>query len=274
MEQLNVFINEAFRDLLNERGVDVSNLPQVFARLAGYIKYGVFLWRDISSPREVAWENIRSWLTADCISQQVPEAHRGSLMSFVQFAFDQVSNRCNEADGRAFAEGSRMPMDVVFGSDEEDSDESDIDIEDGFNQPGPIRILPGADLRSVLTRLVYQQTLRRFMQEASQFQDRDDGVEQSVIDSFPRFQYSATSTENGEAIPTTETTCVVCQDDFVEGANCLRIPTCQHFFHEDCITPWLARRQTCPTCREPCVEGMSVEEDVSEDSYSDSEYDD
>ena len=42
--------------------------------------------------------------------------------------------------------------------------------------------------------------------------------------------------------------CSVCQDDFAEGDRWIQMP-CKHFFHRDCLTPWLVEHNTCPTCR-------------------------
>jgi len=42
--------------------------------------------------------------------------------------------------------------------------------------------------------------------------------------------------------------CSVCQDDFAEGDDWIQMP-CKHFFHADCLTPWLKEHNTCPTCR-------------------------
>lgn len=33
--------------------------------------------------------------------------------------------------------------------------------------------------------------------------------------------------------------CAVCKDDIPDGANILRIPLCQHFFHEGCLLRWI-----------------------------------
>ncbi|KAF0692354.1 Aste57867_16565 [Aphanomyces stellatus] len=40
--------------------------------------------------------------------------------------------------------------------------------------------------------------------------------------------------------------CVIC---LAEMLACGVVLDCGHRFHRDCITPWLARENTCPTCR-------------------------
>jgi E3 ubiquitin-protein ligase RNF115/126 len=42
--------------------------------------------------------------------------------------------------------------------------------------------------------------------------------------------------------------CAVCKDGIAAGQLVVRLP-CKHFFHGDCIRPWLAIRNTCPVCR-------------------------
>uniref|UniRef100_A0A0E0JWN6 RING-type domain-containing protein n=1 Tax=Oryza punctata TaxID=4537 RepID=A0A0E0JWN6_ORYPU len=42
--------------------------------------------------------------------------------------------------------------------------------------------------------------------------------------------------------------CAVCKDCFVSGQLVALLP-CKHYFHGDCIWPWLAIRNTCPVCR-------------------------
>ncbi|KAK3156234.1 hypothetical protein QOZ80_2AG0104560 [Eleusine coracana subsp. coracana] len=42
--------------------------------------------------------------------------------------------------------------------------------------------------------------------------------------------------------------CAVCKDGIAVEQLVMRLP-CKHFFHGDCIRPWLAIRNTCPVCR-------------------------
>mmetsp|Transcript_26532 Transcript_26532/g.43419 ORF Transcript_26532/g.43419 Transcript_26532/m.43419 type:complete len:276 (+) Transcript_26532:124-951(+) len=42
--------------------------------------------------------------------------------------------------------------------------------------------------------------------------------------------------------------CAICKEKFHKGELVKELP-CTHRYHKDCITPWLHRRNTCPTCR-------------------------
>jgi len=44
------------------------------------------------------------------------------------------------------------------------------------------------------------------------------------------------------------TTCLVCLSTFEENETLLTLP-CLHFFHQDCITPWLKNNKACPICK-------------------------
>jgi len=46
----------------------------------------------------------------------------------------------------------------------------------------------------------------------------------------------------------THDNCVVCMEAPKEGDELWRMP-CGHTFHSACLEPWLAERNTCPTCR-------------------------
>jgi Ring finger domain/PA domain len=56
--------------------------------------------------------------------------------------------------------------------------------------------------------------------------------------------------------------CPICCEDFKIEAEAVQLP-CLHFFHHECIVPWLKQRDSCPTCRyalpaEPRVSGAEA----------------
>ncbi|KFM72940.1 E3 ubiquitin-protein ligase RNF115, partial [Stegodyphus mimosarum] len=42
--------------------------------------------------------------------------------------------------------------------------------------------------------------------------------------------------------------CAVCLEDFHLRQKVKSLP-CKHFYHKRCITPWLEKNNTCPSCR-------------------------
>ena len=45
-------------------------------------------------------------------------------------------------------------------------------------------------------------------------------------------------------------TCSICLGEFTAGDLVKELPKCWHYFHADCILPWLANTNTCPMCRQ------------------------
>jgi hypothetical protein len=51
-------------------------------------------------------------------------------------------------------------------------------------------------------------------------------------------------------------TCVICQEDLVDGERVRAIRKCQHLFHQACIEPWIQQKSECPMCRTPLNTGI------------------
>ena len=56
-----------------------------------------------------------------------------------------------------------------------------------------------------------------------------------------------------------DTSCAICQEEFKNKEN-LKITPCEHIFHPKCISMWLEKkctRPTCPSCRHDCREKLN-----------------
>uniref|UniRef100_A0A8D2IV32 RING-type E3 ubiquitin transferase n=1 Tax=Varanus komodoensis TaxID=61221 RepID=A0A8D2IV32_VARKO len=70
-----------------------------------------------------------------------------------------------------------------------------------------------------------------------------------------RYQAAPRPAPAGDAVSRSSAApvCAVCLEEFGEGQE-LRIVTCGHEFHRQCVDPWLQEHQTCPLCMFNIVE--------------------
>lgn len=69
-----------------------------------------------------------------------------------------------------------------------------------------------------------------------------------------------------EQVKNTNLQCTVCMDDFQVDDSARQLP-CEHFFHQDCIVPWLKLHASCPICRKTFVSGQNVAHDSGTSDY-------
>ncbi|KAG6422334.1 hypothetical protein SASPL_118902 [Salvia splendens] len=50
------------------------------------------------------------------------------------------------------------------------------------------------------------------------------------------------------AAPSTQP-CSICLEDFDISSDAASVTPCKHYFHKDCLAPWLRKKKTCPMCR-------------------------
>lgn len=66
------------------------------------------------------------------------------------------------------------------------------------------------------------------------------------VDDLPRVRISDEHTNSNNS------QCTICMEDFRIGDIARRLP-CEHFFHQDCIIPWLNLHASCPICRKTFI---------------------
>lgn len=67
-------------------------------------------------------------------------------------------------------------------------------------------------------------------------------------------------TEN-KSEPTCNKTCAICISDYKNGENITDLP-CHHKFHKECISEWLAVKNSCPACKAKVIEVSQVAEET------------
>ncbi|MCL7032054.1 hypothetical protein MKW94_023940 [Papaver nudicaule] len=70
----------------------------------------------------------------------------------------------------------------------------------------------------------------------------DQGLDRKVLDTFPVFVHP--DVKNKRSVRD----CAVCLGEFEDG-DVLRLLSCDHVYHTDCIGKWLVSNSTCPLCR-------------------------
>ncbi|XP_020822045.1 E3 ubiquitin-protein ligase RNF133 [Phascolarctos cinereus] len=61
--------------------------------------------------------------------------------------------------------------------------------------------------------------------------------------------------------------CVVCFEAYKPN-DIVRILTCKHFFHKNCIDPWILAHGNCPMCKCDILKALGIEVDVEEGAES------
>lgn len=70
----------------------------------------------------------------------------------------------------------------------------------------------------------------------------------------PTTSFSKPDSEDGGPATTSPTSsqrsqlCAVCLDGFKENQKVFQLP-CKHFYHEQCLKPWMQKTGSCPSCR-------------------------
>ncbi|XP_012784521.2 E3 ubiquitin-protein ligase RNF133 [Ochotona princeps] len=69
--------------------------------------------------------------------------------------------------------------------------------------------------------------------------------------------------EGDEEISPNGDSCVVCFELYKPN-DTVRILTCKHFFHKNCIDPWILTHGTCPMCKCDILKALGIQVDIED----------
>ncbi|KAM5206446.1 E3 ubiquitin-protein ligase RNF133 [Hipposideros larvatus] len=73
--------------------------------------------------------------------------------------------------------------------------------------------------------------------------------------------------EGDEEVGPHADSCVVCFELYKPN-DTVRVLTCKHFFHKNCIDPWILAHGTCPMCKCDILKALGIQVDVEEGTES------
>jgi hypothetical protein len=76
--------------------------------------------------------------------------------------------------------------------------------------------------------------------------EKSEGNNQLPVHDSTLFRFTK---QHADQLTLAEEKCAICQDNYKEGDPGRVLWNCDHFFHQQCIDPWLDANHTCPTCR-------------------------
>ncbi|CAH8293307.1 unnamed protein product [Eruca vesicaria subsp. sativa] len=72
--------------------------------------------------------------------------------------------------------------------------------------------------------------------------DESTGINPSILRSISIVDFNSQDFKDGIQ-------CVVCLSELADGDKARVLPSCNHWFHADCIESWFQSHTTCPVCR-------------------------
>lgn len=87
----------------------------------------------------------------------------------------------------------------------------------------------------------YETLLEQFIESETALKGSPPAAK-SVVENLPLVKLSMEELRKDDVV------CAVCKDKILVDEKVKKLPCC-HYYHGDCIVPWLGIRNTCPVCR-------------------------
>jgi len=115
----------------------------------------------------------------------------------------------------------------------------------------------------------HRRWLARFVDQVGQDEELQviNKMSKEEVLALPELDYGQVSNDFTYSYNISCTSCSICLDDYEQGEK-LRLLPCGHFFHTDCVLPWLTERQDCcPLCKvKVSSDGQTTNVEISNDA--------
>ncbi|XP_069767836.1 E3 ubiquitin-protein ligase RNF43 isoform X3 [Narcine bancroftii] len=129
--------------------------------------------------------------------------------------------------------------------------------------PRPVILIRGLDAAKLMNVIntngeaVVRIRVKNYMGRNSLQQQTINAISRLATRRFQSRGHERQSSLDSQSSSVSEAVCAICLEEFTDGQD-LRIISCFHEFHKECVDPWLLQHRTCPLCMYNIIEGNSM----------------
>ncbi|CAK9326376.1 unnamed protein product [Citrullus colocynthis] len=193
-------------------------------------------------------ENDGNWVESpNPLSDNFTFCFQGQRISYEDFEWEEVEERVDERENSSVVVDRAEELSLASGfSNEEESGEeagrweillvmNDI----GRNNDAEAYI---ADQDDYMYAAEYDTLFGQFVENDNPLKGSPPAAK-TAVENLPLVELKTENILTEDVI-----VCAVCKDKFSMEEKVRKLP-CGHYYHDDCILPWLNIRNTCPVCR-------------------------
>ncbi|XP_008459416.3 uncharacterized protein LOC103498560 [Cucumis melo] len=193
-------------------------------------------------------ENDGNWVeSSNPVSDTFNFCFQGQRISYEDFEWEEIEERVDEREISSVVvdRAEELSLASGFSNEEEPGEEAGrweillVMNDIGRNNDAEAYI---ADQDDYMYAAEYDTLFGQFVENDNALKGSPPAAK-SAVENLPLVELKTENTLAEEVV-----VCAVCKDKFSMEEKVRKLP-CGHYYHDDCILPWLNIRNTCPVCR-------------------------
>lgn len=193
-------------------------------------------------------ENDGNWVeSSNPVSDTLNFCFQGQRISYEDFEWEEIEERVDEREISSVVvdRAEELSLASGFSNEEEPGEEAGrweillVMNDIGRNNDAEAYI---ADQDDYMYAAEYDTLFGQFVENDNALKGSPPAAK-SAVENLPLVELKTENTLAEEVV-----VCAVCKDKFSMEEKVRKLP-CGHYYHDDCILPWLNIRNTCPVCR-------------------------